>query len=193
MDATALSALLYRHILDARRTEARELLARAVEASGYEFALRSVLEPSLALLGERWSENSISLAQGFVAGKVAEDFLALGESHWPEAEVTAAGDGGPARIAVMGNIEDDYHAMGRSLVTTFLRLRGWTVADLGCDILAASFVDKAIEVGACVIGVSAMMLTTARNVLSLRAELDGRGLSGRIKLAVGGRRIQDAA
>ena len=87
---------------------------------------------------------------------------------------------------VIGNIEEDFHALGRKMVGAFLRARGWTVHDLGNDVPAATFVDKAVEVGARVIGVSAMMLTTARNIKAVREEIDRRGLTGRIQLAVGG-------
>jgi methanogenic corrinoid protein MtbC1 len=48
------------------------------------------------------------------------------------------------------------------------------------------FVDKAIEVGAFVVGASAMMQTTALNIRKLRDLIDARGLKGRLKLAVGG-------
>lgn len=72
------------------------------------------------------------------------------------------------------------------MVGAFLRARGWTVHDLGNDVPAATFVDKAVEAGARVIGVSAMMLTTARNIKAVREEIDRRGLTGRIQLAVGG-------
>jgi len=53
-------------------------------------------------------------------------------------------------------------------------------------VLPAEFVDAALAEGARVIGVSAMMLTNAENIARVRAELDRRGLSGRVKLAVGG-------
>jgi methanogenic corrinoid protein MtbC1 len=46
--------------------------------------------------------------------------------------------------------------------------------------------DLAVEIEARVIGVSAMMRTTALNIKKLRAELDRRDLSGRLQLAVGG-------
>ena len=88
--------------------------------------------------------------------------------------------------AVLGNAEDDYHALGRRMVATFLRLEGWKVHDLGNDVLAATFVDEALATGASVIGVSAMMLTNAHNILRVREELDRRDLSGRVGLAVGG-------
>ena len=47
-------------------------------------------------------------------------------------------------------------------------------------------VDKAVEVGAKIIGASAMMYITALNIKGIREKLDRRGLSGKILLAVGG-------
>jgi len=190
MDFAAMQSILYDHIMEARRQEAAALLGEAIAGAGYEATLLSLLEPTLAMLGERWSSNALSLAQGFVAGKVAEDFLAMGAPvpGSPDARETVSREplAGPARIAVIANAEDDYHAMGRSLVSTFLRLRGWQVEDLGCDVLAGDLVDRAVSIGACVVGISAMMLTTARNVLKVRAEIDARGLAGKLFLAVGG-------
>lgn len=188
--------LLYRLIIEADRTEARVLLESAVGSMGYDDTLKNILEPTLRMVGERWVSDRISLAQGFVAGKVAEDFLVLGKTQGITRRgagtadgATAAGNDGtglPARIAVLGNVEDDYHVLGRSMVASFLGIEGWDIVDLGCDVLAVDFVDRAIEAGACVIGASAMMLTTARNIAGIRHELDSRKLDGHLKLAVGG-------
>ncbi len=177
---------LYECIMDARREDAKALLVRAIADMGYETALAVVLSPTLHLIGERWATDRISLAQGFVAGKIAEDFFALGTDYWSLLSSGASGSRLSGRIAVIGNVEDDYHALGRSMVVSFLRLKGWEVHDLGCDVLAREFVDQALSLGACIIGASAMMLTTARNIALIRKELDDRDLRGRIALAVGG-------
>jgi methylmalonyl-CoA mutase cobalamin-binding domain/chain len=87
---------------------------------------------------------------------------------------------------ILGNIEDDCHPLGRKIVASFLRLNGWDVRDLGIDVEAGRLVDEAILVGAKVIGVSAMIFTTARNIRKVREEIDRRGLTGMIMLAVGG-------
>jgi methanogenic corrinoid protein MtbC1 len=192
---------LYGLILQARRTEANTLLSESIDRIGYEETLLELLEPTLDLVGDNWAKEAISLAQGFVAGKLVEDFLRLrqdlyrvdasdGRTVYMPTERTPANDAGasatPRKIAVLGNAEDDYHGLGRSMVASFLAIRHWTVMDLGCDIRAPDFIDAAVEAGACVIGVSAMMLTTARNIRKVREEIDRRGLGGRIKLAVGG-------
>ena len=179
-------AALYQLILMARREEAGVLLAKAVADSGYSAALRDLLEPALFMIGDRWAADGLSLAQGFVAGKITEDFIELGKDFWKWDDPAGEFNSFVPRIAVMGNVEDDYHVLGRSMVVSFLRIKGWKVVDLGCDVNAKDFVDQAVETGACIIGASAMMLTTARNVLGIREELDRCGLGASIKLAVGG-------
>jgi methanogenic corrinoid protein MtbC1 len=85
---------------------------------------------------------------------------------------------------VIGNIEDDFHSLGRRIVVSFLQSAGWEVHDLGNDVAAESFLDNALAVKAGIVGTSAMTQTTALNIRKLRSLIDMRGLSGQIKLAV---------
>ncbi|WP_243358861.1 cobalamin B12-binding domain-containing protein [Fundidesulfovibrio terrae] len=171
---------LYDLIITARRAEAVDVLLATAGRTGFKNMVSGLLEPVLTRIGENWMAERISLAQGYVAGKVAEDVL-----------MTAARSGeqwsgerkGPA---VLCCIEDDFHALGRKLVGVFLRSAGWDVIDMGDDVCAADLVDRAVSAGARVVGASAMMLSTAMNIRSVREELARRGLEGRIQLAVGG-------
>lgn len=167
----------------ADRDGANKLLDTWAAEHGYERLLMDVLEPVLVRIGEEWrTAEKFTLAQAYVAGKVAEDVLIK-----IAAKSTAQSAGPPAKgPVVIGNIEEDFHALGRRMVGTFLRTEGWLVHDLGNDVTPAAFVDKAVETGARVIGASAMMLTTARNIRHLRDEIDRRGLTGKIQLVVGG-------
>ncbi|NLF92562.1 MAG: hypothetical protein GX564_01635 [Oligosphaeraceae bacterium] len=122
---------------------------------------------------------TVSLTQTFVASKIAEDVLLRCVSKPEENNLR----GTPV---VIGNIEDDFHSLGRRIVGSFLRATGWEVHDLGNDVTAEQFVDKAIDVGASVVGVSAMMQTTALNIRKLRNLIDIRKLNHQLKLAVGG-------
>ena len=171
---------LYGLILAAKRYQAVAMLLGEVERSGFTSMFTSLLEPVLAEIGENWMAERISLAQGYVAGKVAEEVLLAAAAR---GELTPVAKKGPV---VLCCIEDDYHALGRKLVGIFLRASGWDVTDLGNDVCASELVDKAVATGARVVGASAMMLSTAVNIRSVREELDRRGLSGRIQLAVGG-------
>jgi methanogenic corrinoid protein MtbC1 len=167
----------------ADRQGSNALLDAWATEHGYERLITDVLDPALILIGEEWSASgTFTLAQVYIAAKVTEDVLSKiasmrklpSEGRLPKGPV------------VIGNIEEDFHALGRRMVGTFLRAEGWIVHDLGNDVPATAFVDKAQEIGARVIGVSAMMMTTARNIRGVRDEIDRRGLTGRIQLAVGG-------
>jgi len=87
---------------------------------------------------------------------------------------------------ILGNVEDDFHPLGRRLVHIFSKAAGWNVIDLENDVSAETFVEKAIEYNADIIGVSAMMFTTAKNIIKIRKELDRYTFSKKISLAVGG-------
>lgn len=169
-------------IKQADRAGANVLLDGWAARYGYEEVFKAVLEPALVIIGESLTAELSTLAQAYVAAKVAEDMLtkitALSQAKF--------GDRSPKGPVVLGNAEEDFHAMGRRMVATMLRSEGWIVHDLGNDVTAAEFLDKAAEVDARVIGVSAMTMTTAHNIQDVRREIDARGLTGRIQLAVGG-------
>jgi len=164
------------------RQKANGLAERWAREHGYDSAIEMLLEPALTRLGELWDDQEISLAQGYMAAKIAGDLLGSAAG----AQTRDAAPRKKRGPVVLGNIEDDFHALGRRLVATFLTAAGWEVHDLGNDVVPRDFVDQALKVGAKVIGASAMMASTAINIGHLRAELDGRGLTGKIQLAVGG-------
>ncbi len=172
--------LLLNAMVRADRQEAAQLIDRLMsEGMKPPEIMLEVLDPALLQLGRLWGRETVSLAQTFVAAKIAEDVL-----------MRCVPDDGPSAPhnspVVIGNIEDDFHSLGRRIVTAFLRASGWRVYDLGNDVLAEQFIEKALEVKASVIGVSAMMQTTALNIRKLREQIDAKGLQGRLKLAVGG-------
>ena len=169
-------------LVDADRDSANAMLDDWAASRSYRAAILEILEPVLLEIGERWAHGELTLAHGYVASKIAEDILikAVASGEY-DTEVEKAR--GPV---ILGNIEDDFHALGRKMVGTFLQAAGWQVVDLGNDVTAKEFIDKAEEVDARIIGASAMMYTTAANIKKLRDEIDRRGHTGRIQLAVGG-------
>ncbi len=169
-------------LIQADKEMAIEIISEWAQIHTFKNTLISLFQPVLDRFGELWFKGEISLAQGYVAGLIAEEvFVIASESGEFKKE-----DVDKSKVAVIGNAEDDYHALGRKLLVTFLKMAGWQIHDLGNDVVAKDFVDKAVETDASVIGVSAMMFTTANNIRKIRDELDARNLTGKIQLAVGG-------
>ncbi len=175
---------LLKAIEQADRARAAAVIDAWAIGRPFDRVVPELLSPVLETFGKNWAVGlgGVSLATGYVASKVAEDVLArlLLESD------TASGAQPSRGPVVLGNVEDDFHPLGRKMVAAFLRADGWIVHDLGVDVSAEQFVDKAVETGARAIGASAMMFTTAKNVAKIRSEIDRRGLNGRLQLAVGG-------
>lgn len=180
MNLTEPCQQLLQSMINADRAGAAQLV-ESLLASGVapDRVISDVLDPAIVRLGQMWEAEAMSLAQNFVASKIAEDAL-LRCVPEPGAQQQYKG------ATVIGNIEDDFHSLGRRTVGLFLAAAGWEVIDLGNDVPAEEFLEKALEVKARVIGASAMMQTTALNIRKLRELIDRRGLRGRLKLAVGG-------
>ncbi|MEJ2693857.1 MAG: cobalamin-dependent protein [Candidatus Thiodiazotropha sp.] len=151
------------------------------EENSVDQVVEKVLMPALATLSTIWDKLvDPPLAPAYVTSRVIQDVMQkVADSVTPSDKVEL----GPV---MMCNIEDDFHSLGREVVTSFLKANGWKVYDLGNDVPAVELIDKAQEVGAKVVGASAMMLTTALNIKRVREVIDQRGLNGRIQLAVGG-------
>jgi len=94
--------------------------------------------------------------------------------------------------AIICTVKGDLHDIGKNLVKIMLESSGFEVIDLGRDIPPARFVEKAVEIGADIIGLSTLMTTTMnrmKEVIELLKEHDCRE---RFKVMVGGGPISQA-
>jgi len=67
--------LLIDAILQGERERANKLLDDYAANNSYHKTMKEIIEPVLDEIGNRWNKENLSLSQGYVAGKVAEDFL----------------------------------------------------------------------------------------------------------------------
>ena len=182
MDNKEKQELIATLISEGEKDKAVQLLSDWSYQSSFKDIIFSVLEPILVEWGKLWMSGKLSLAHGYLSGKVAEEFylLAANDTEFKNSKVKSKG------TVILGNVEDDYHPLGRRLVGIYAQAAGWEIIDLGTDVPAELFIEKAIENKADIIAVSAMMFTTAKNIIKVRHELDANALSGKVKLAVGG-------
>ncbi|MGM0471830.1 MAG: corrinoid protein [Bacillota bacterium] len=87
---------------------------------------------------------------------------------------------------VLGVVEGDTHDIGKNLVKTMFETAGFEVFDLGRDIPPVDFIDKAVEVGADIIGLSTLMTPTMPKMEEVINILKKRGLKEQIKVMIGG-------
>ncbi|MFZ5822040.1 MAG: cobalamin B12-binding domain-containing protein [Chloroflexota bacterium] len=143
-----------------------------------------------------------AITDGYMPGvnKVGDDF-ACGVAFLPE--LVMAGEAMKAAIAVLepamkaagtqrqmlgkvvlATVEGDIHEIGKSLVGTMLTSSGFEVYDLGVDVTTTDILAKAEEVGADIVGLSALLTTTMVKQKEVIDEATKRGM--KVKVMVGG-------
>lgn len=133
---------------------------------------------------------SASIAQDFGAN-LAQHFMTAQIASQVTEEMIALFTVPPTMIGkmVIGTSFGDFHGLGKKIVIGCLKAQMIDIIDLGLNVTAERFVDQAIDNDAQVIGISSMMLHTARGEngsVKVRELLIGRKLEKRIKIIVGG-------
>ena len=106
------------------------------------------------VVGELYDKKKYFLPQLIAGANAMETGMKL-------IEPLLAGDGTEAKAKiVIATVEGDIHDIGKNLVALMLKNYGFEVIDLGKDVPAETIIDKAVEVNADIIGLSALMTTT---------------------------------
>ncbi len=92
---------------------------------------------------------------------------------------------------VLGTVESDVHSIGKDLVGSFLFSNGYEVFNLGVDVPASAFIEKAEEVGAQIIAMSSLLTMSMDFQRNLVKELEDKGLRDKYKVIVGGSPTSD--
>ncbi|MHA1885382.1 MAG: cobalamin B12-binding domain-containing protein [Promethearchaeota archaeon] len=87
---------------------------------------------------------------------------------------------------VIGTVEGDVHSIGKDLVGSFLFSNGFEVLNLGEEVPASVFVEKAEEFGAQVIGLSSLITMSMGFQREVIEELTKRSLRDKYKVIIGG-------
>jgi corrinoid protein of di/trimethylamine methyltransferase len=93
--------------------------------------------------------------------------------------------GNPRRV-VIGVVQGDTHDIGKNLVRIMLEVSGFEVFDLGRDVPARRFVDRAVEVKADIIALSTLMTTTMDQMAEVIRILEAENIRKNFKVIVGG-------
>ena len=87
---------------------------------------------------------------------------------------------------VLATVQGDIHDIGKTLVGTMLSAYGFQVYDLGVDVAIPKIVEKAREVGANIVALSALLTTTMVRQRDVIEALEDVGLRDKVKVMVGG-------
>jgi 5-methyltetrahydrofolate--homocysteine methyltransferase len=130
-------------------------------------------------VGRRFEEGDFFVPEMLIAARAMQAGLGFLKPYLQESDIKSAG------TVAIGTVKGDLHDIGKNLVGMMLEGAGFEVKDLGVDVSPESFV-QAVQQGAQVVGMSALLTTTMGNMQRTIEALNQAGVREQVKVVIGG-------
>jgi 5-methyltetrahydrofolate--homocysteine methyltransferase len=161
---------LHWHILRRKKDGVEEWIDRSVKKIGAVPTLNEVLLPAMKEVGDKFGAGELILPFVLQSAEVMKRAVARLESYLDRIEGHSKGK------VVIATVFGDVHDIGKSLVNTILTNNGYTVVDLGKQVPVDAIIEAAVENEADAIGLSALLVSTSKQMPICVQELHQRGL-----------------
>ena len=161
---------LHWHILRRKKDGVEEWIDRSNEKIGAVPTLNEVLLPAMKEVGDKFGAGELILPFVLQSAEVMKRAVARLENYLDRIEGHTKGK------VVIATVFGDVHDIGKSLVNTILTNNGYTVVDLGKQVPVETIIEAAVENEADAIGLSALLVSTSKQMPICVQELHQRGL-----------------
>jgi 5-methyltetrahydrofolate--homocysteine methyltransferase len=172
---------LHYHILRRKKEGVEDWIDRCNEKIGAVPTLNTVLLPAMKEVGDKFGAGELILPFVLQSAEVMKRAVAQLEKYLDKVEGYTKG------TVVIATVFGDVHDIGKSLVNTILTNNGYTVIDLGKQVPISTILDAAVEHDATAIGLSALLVSTSKQMPACVQELHQRGLN--FPILIGGAAI----
>jgi 5-methyltetrahydrofolate--homocysteine methyltransferase len=172
---------LHYHILRRKKDGVEDWIDAAVEKIGAVPTLNNVLLPAMKEVGDKFGAGELILPFVLQSAEVMKRAVARLEKYLDKIEGYTKG------TVVIATVFGDVHDIGKSLVNTILTNNGYTVVDLGKQVPISTILDAAVEHDATAIGLSALLVSTSKQMPACIQELHARDL--KFPVLIGGAAI----
>jgi 5-methyltetrahydrofolate--homocysteine methyltransferase len=161
---------LHFHILRRKKERVEDWIDRSVEKIGAVPTLNDVLLPAMKEVGDKFGAGELILPFVLQSAEVMKKAVARLENYLDRIEGYTKG------TVVIATVFGDVHDIGKSLVNTILTNNGYTVVDLGKQVPISNILEAAEEHDATAIGLSALLVSTSKQMPLCVGELHERQL-----------------
>ncbi len=172
---------LHFHILRRKREGVEDQIDKCVEKIGAVPTLNEVLLPAMKEVGDKFGAGELILPFVLQSAEVMKRAVAQLEQYLDKVEGYTKG------TVVLATVFGDVHDIGKSLVNTILTNNGYKVVDLGKQVPIGTILDAAKEHDATAIGLSALLVSTSKQMPLAIQELHQQKLE--YPLLIGGAAI----
>ena len=141
--------------------------------------LKGGLIAAMGEVGRLFEEGEYFVPEMLIAARAMKAGLAILQPLLVDSGIE------PAGTVAIGTVKGDLHDIGKNLVAMMLEGAGFEIMDLGTDVTADQFV-AAVENGADLIGLSALLTTTMPSMEATIKAVEAAGLRDKVKIMIGG-------
>jgi 5-methyltetrahydrofolate--homocysteine methyltransferase len=176
-----------RAILGGDENKVAELVEQALKGgTSPDQVLNEGLIKGMNVVGEIFKRDELYLPEVIVAAKAMKRGTGILRPLLSGDKQENSG------IMLLGTVKGDIHDIGKNLVKTMMEGAGFEVIDLGIDIDAETFVQKAVEVKPQLIAMSALLTTTMAYMKIIIDAMREKGIRDQLKIMVGGAPVTQA-
>ena len=172
---------LHWHILFRKKEGVEALVDTAITRNDPVWVLNNVLLPAMKEVGDKFGAGELILPFVLQSAEVMKKCVARLETYLERKEGSSKG------TVVLATVFGDVHDIGKNLVGTILSNNGYHVIDLGKQVPVNTIIDAAREQHAMAIGLSALLVSTSKQMPICVQELHQRGLN--LPVLIGGAAI----
>jgi len=174
-------ARLHHLIVDRQQKGLIETIDECLKTRSAVAVINDVLLGAMKEVGDRFGAGELILPFVLQSAEVMKKAVAYLEQFMEKNDSYSRG------TVVLATVFGDVHDIGKNLVKTILSNNGYTVHDLGKQVPVDRIVDKAVEVKANAIGLSALLVSTSRQMPLVVQEMARRKLE--VPILIGGAAI----
>jgi 5-methyltetrahydrofolate--homocysteine methyltransferase len=171
--------LLKQAVSSGNRVNTKTIVQAAIDANTPAQQILDAMVSAMDEIGGKFQRNEIFVPEMLIAARAMKEGMALLEPQLVKAGIK------PAFTAVIGTVQGDLHDIGKNLVAMMWKGANFGVVDLGTNVPAEKFVKAAVESGAKIIGLSALLTTTMPAMRDTVTQLRAAGLTD-VRIIIGG-------
>lgn len=163
-------------------------LVEGMLASGVEpLRIIEMCREGFDIVGERYEKREYFLSGLILSDEIFKSVMELLDRSGCFVPL-AQGELGKV---VLGAPLGDVHDIGKDIVATLLRYSGFDVIDLGVSVKPSEFLEAAVESGAGVVGMSALITTAYEPLRETVTCFEREGLREKVKIMLGGGAVSE--
>ncbi len=173
-------------LADLKEQDALKIVDERLNSGGDPFKILEDIHSAMEIVGKRFASNEYFIADLLYA---AEILGVVTEKVKPKLAKTK--EAKPLGKVIIGSVAGDIHDIGKNIVVFMLEANGFEVYDLGVDVSPEKFVNKILETGSHIVGLSGFLTLVFESMKNTVEAIEKAGLREKVKIMIGGGPINE--